>query len=670
MDFFERQDLARRKTKSLVFYFTLAVVFTIAAIYLVLALIFLAEGGLSQRFSNLQNFNVLWDLELFLGVAIGTLAVILSGSLYKSAQLSKGGSAVALMLGGKPLLGNGDSLEEQRLLNVVEEMTIASGTPMPDVYIIEDKSINAFAAGTDPSNAAIGVTRGCIQLLSRDELQGVIAHEFSHILNGDMGLNIRLIGILHGLLCIAVIGRILLHMSAVGHRRHYLNARSSKKGGNPLPLIGLALLIIGCIGVFFGKLIKSAVSRQREFLADASAVQFTRNPGGIGGALKKIGGLVYGSRITSSRAEEASHMFFGNGLKPSWFNWFSTHPPLAERIRVIDPSFTGEFPRVSTKELDEHKPAYSSAAAYRKGFGSYGSQQLAPALEAMVGSPTNRVEPARVSVDDLTTQVGAPKKIHLEFAENLLNSLPQALLDSVREPFGACAVVYLCLLDEDNSLRHRQWTSLEQSANPGVMRELKRLSNISGSVPREGRLALIDLALPALKQLIPVQYHAFRQNVQRIIESDRQIDLFEYTLQKILTHRLDPVFGTKKLSSAKYYALKPLLPDTVILFSGLSYMGTQDEREARLAFLSGIQALGIDDPNISPVPFEQSNLSQMDGALERISHATPGIKKRLIRAMAFVVASDKRVEHKEAELLRAIAETLDCPIPPFVRSAA
>ena len=297
----------------------------------------------SSRHHNVygeQAQLVLWNPQLFLLAAVGTLAVIALGSGFKTLELAQGGSSVATMLGGRLVAPTTTDPDERKLRNVVEEMAIAAGVPVPQVYLLpEEQGINAFAAGHSTSDAVVAVTAGAVRLLTRDELQGVIGHEFSHILNGDMRLNLRLMGIVFGILCLAVIGRVLL----------YTRSRSSKDK-NPLPLLGLALIVIGWIGVFFGRLIQAAVSRQREFLADASSVQFTRNPAGLAARSRKIGGLSFGSKLEAAHAEEASHMFFGNGMSESFFHLMETHPPLAERIRAIDPSFDGTFPPVSVTE--------------------------------------------------------------------------------------------------------------------------------------------------------------------------------------------------------------------------------------------------------------------------------------------------------------------------------
>jgi len=310
MDFFARQDQARKKTKLLVFYFVVAVILIIALNYAV-GLVILTGAQSSQRQRDRYEPApplALWDPQIFLGASVITLAIVFIGSAFKISQLNGGGSVVAESMGGRPVSSNTTNQDERKLLNVVEEMSIASGVPMPKVYVLDnEEGINAFAAGHTTGDAAVGVTRSCITKLSRDELQGVIGHEFSHILNGDMRLNIQLMGVLFGILCLATVGRILLYMRS-----------GSSRDKNPLPLIGIALLIIGSVGVFFGRLIQAAISRQREFLADASSVQFTRNPAGLSGALQKIGG--YGSKMDSPNAPDAGHMFFGNAISNSFLD--------------------------------------------------------------------------------------------------------------------------------------------------------------------------------------------------------------------------------------------------------------------------------------------------------------------------------------------------------------
>ena len=349
MDFFEHQDAARRRTGWLIFYFILAVVAIVVAIYFVvlIALVFIGDSGRSG--SPNPYMQTPWHPDLFALVALATIGVILLSSLYKTSQLAAGGEAVALMMGGRLIDRQTRDLAERRLLNVVDEMALASGTPVPPVYVMDNEpSINAFAAGHQPGDAVIGVSHGCLEYLNRDELQGVMAHEFSHILNGDMRMNLRLVGILYGILVIAMIGWFVLRSMPFSGR----SSRNNKDSGGAIAVIlaiGIGLLVIGSVGLFFGKLIKSAVSRQREYLADASAVQFTRLPDGIAGALKKIGGRPETSKIKDAHAEEISHMFFGSAFGSLNFQFFATHPPLVERIQKSTPPSTASSPSWSSR---------------------------------------------------------------------------------------------------------------------------------------------------------------------------------------------------------------------------------------------------------------------------------------------------------------------------------
>ncbi len=502
MDFFEHQERARRKTGLLVAYFVIAVALIILSVYLAVAgILFYGRGG--EDYGG----DSLWFPDVFTAVSLGTLAIITTGSLVKIAELAGGGEVVARSLGGRPVLSATTDLRERVLMNVVEEMAIASGMPVPPVFLLEGEAgINAFAAGTTPQNAVIAVTRGSIEMLDRDQLQGVIAHEFSHIQNGDMRLNLRLIGILNGILIIAMIGYFLM-------RSGYYSTRSSdssedRKGGNPLPLLGLCLYLIGYIGIFFGHLIKSAVSRQREFLADASAVQFTRLPDGIAGALKKIGGLATGSRLATPRAEEASHMFFGNGLSTPFFALLATHPPLAERIRRIEPAFDGRFPPAQPSEFSPQDVVDPRSLAARRAAitGATGAAVAATlaadsAARAAIGAQTIPFEPAAA-----VAQVGAPNSQHLEYASALLARLPAEFSTAARDPLGAVATIYALLLDPaEETVRRTQLEYLAARANPHANAATLQLAAPARGLAPEARLPLVSLVLPALEGLSPPQ---------------------------------------------------------------------------------------------------------------------------------------------------------------------
>jgi Zn-dependent protease with chaperone function/uncharacterized tellurite resistance protein B-like protein len=648
MDFFERQEKARRNTKLLVVYFITGVAMLIAVVYLVSAVIFTTAGAhyrsRHHHYNNNDDTQIeanhvpLWNPRLLLGVAIGTLAVIGIGSAFKTMELAQGGSAVSSMMGGRLLNPNTTDLDERKLLNVVEEMALASGVPVPQVYVMDnEEGINAFAAGHTTSDATVTVTRGCMKLLTRDELQGVIAHEFSHILNGDMRLNLRLLGIIFGILCLAVVGRILLQ------------ARSgNSRDRNALPLLGLALLIIGYVGVFFGHLIQAAVSRQREFLADASAVQFTRNPLGITGALKKIGGLgAEGSRVSAAHATEVSHMFFGNGLAQPLFGLLATHPPLEERIRAIDPTFDGNFP-ATRYAPEEESPYHAPPASARRA-------TIPP------------IVPAAIAMQAVMPNLGTPNTAHLHYAVEMRNAFPPALKNAARDAMGASSLVYALLLSTDPTMRATQLNSLAQITSDAVRQETERLLPDIAPVATNAKLPLVDLALPGLRQLSPTQYQQFSKAIQVLIEADGEIDLFEYVLQKIVLRHLDTQFNGARKTVVQYYALKALAPDCSVLLSALAHVGSNDPAQCEAAFQQGAQPLSrFAQAPLVYVTSDQCDLPQIDAALNRLNQAVPQIKKNVLNACVQVVAADGVIQEMEAELLRAVADALDCPMPPFL----
>jgi Zn-dependent protease with chaperone function len=667
MDFFERQEKARRNTKLLVLYFVAGVALLIATIYLAVFLIFAGVGSSRLRqyeFSERPSV-VLWNPGLFFGVAVGTLAVIAMGSAFKTMELSQGGSAVAEMLGGRLLNSNSTDPDERKLLNVVEEMSLASGVPVPRVYVLDnEKGINAFAAGHSTSDAAVTVTRGCMKLLNRDELQGVIGHEFSHILNGDMRLNIRLMGILFGILCLAVIGRVLL----------YTRGGRSSRDRNALPLLGLALLLVGWVGVFFGRLIQAAVSRQREFLADASSVQFTRNPAGLSGALKKIGGLSWGSKLEAAHAAEASHMFFGNGVSEPLFGLLATHPPLEDRIRAIDPAWDGNFATVSAGEERGSDLATEKDAQQRVPTGLRKQPPIPFPFPAWAGlGAAQRVPtvPPVITAQAVMPNLGTPTTAHLRHAVELREAFPPAVQNAARDPLGASALIYGLLMSSEPEMRKKQLQLLAECASDAIRRETERLLPDVESVATRAKLPLIDLALPALRHFSAAQYQQFSIVIQRLIECDGEIDLFEYVLQKIVLRHLDPQFKGARKPVTQYYALRPLAPDCAVLLSAVACVGADDPAQVEAAFQQGAQRLSSQAQTaLALVAGDQCDLPQVDAALNRLCQAAPQIKKNVLNACAQTVAADGVIQEAEAELLRAIADTLDCPIPPFLEPKA
>ncbi len=652
MDFFARQEKARKKTKWLVIYFILAVAAMIIAIYFAALVIFAATQSHQSNNGEPPGF-VLWNPQLFLGVAFGTLVVVLIGSSYKTMALASGGSAVSEMMGARPVSPNTNDPDERKLLNVVEEMAIASGVPVPQVYVMDDEDgINAFAAGHKPGDATITVTRGCMKILSRDELQGVIGHEFSHILNGDMRLNLRLIGILFGILCLAIIGRVLLQTARGGGRG---------RGQNPLPLLGLVLLLIGYIGVFFGRLIQAAVSRQREFLADASSVQFTRNPGGITGALKKIGGLgETGSRLGHAHAEELSHMFFGNGVSEPFIGLLETHPPLEERIRVFDPNFDGKFPCVRYDERGQ--PPEEISRPKRQPMPDFFGTVLGGAILASGDAE----KPPVIKSHSILPNLGNPTPLHLKYAGQLRNSLPDSVKTATREPLDAVALIYAMLLSSDEKTRATQLAELVKRVPQPIYEKAVALYPEVAPIAAHVHLPLVNIALPALRQLSAEQFNQFSQTLQWLIESDGKIELFEFVLQKIVLRHLTLQFSGARPPTVQYYTLKPLVPDCAVVLSALANVGSSDATEVQKAFEQGVPYLRAPDGDWRLLPLEQCGVNQIDAALNRLAQAMPTIKKNLIEACIHTVGADGVIQESEAELLRAIADTLDCPMPPFV----
>lgn len=656
MDFFAQQDKARKKTKWLVIYFALAVAGMVAAIYLAAILIFTGVQSHQHRYNynDEQSQFSAWNPQIFLGVSLATLAIIGVGSAYKTMALSAGGSAVSEMMGGRLVNSNTTDPDERKLLNVVEEMSIASGISVPQVYVMDDEhGINAFAAGHSTGDATVTVTRGCMKILSRDELQGVIGHEFSHILNGDMKLNLRLMGIIFGILCLAIIGRILLQTARGGGR---------SRGQNPLPILGLVLLIVGYIGVFFGRLIQAAVSRQREFLADASSVQFTRNPDGICGALKKIGGLgEMGSRLSTAHAEELSHMFFGNGISEPFISLLETHPPLSDRIRAIEPNFDGKF---SYLRYDSGSEPVKEVSAPRR---QPTPNLFGTVLGGAILASGDFEKPSVVQPHCVVPNIGNPTPLHLQYAEQLRNSLPSNVKAAAREPLDATALVYAMLLSCDDDLRSQQLAEIVNRVSNSVSEKSAALFPDVSKFAAHAHLPMINLALGTLKQLTCEQYEKFSQTLDWLVNSDGKIELFEFVLQKIVQHNLTPNFQKTKPSVIQFYAIKPLVPDCAVLLSAIASLSSEDNGEIQKAFDAGAPYLRApDDEDLQLLPREQCGVNQIDAALNRLAQAAPLIKKNLIEACARVIGVDGKILEAEAELLRAISDTLDCPMPPFL----
>jgi Zn-dependent protease with chaperone function len=637
MDFFAHQEAARKRTALLLFYYVLAVISLILIPYFAYTLFVNWYGfGPESKASYWHPSELFW-------ISGFTLFVIALGTIWRRMDLRDGGRAVAEMLGGRRLdLFPRDELEK-RLRNVVEEMAIASQVPVPEIYVMEDEGgINAFAAGYSHGDMVVAVTRGCLNRLTRDELQGVIAHEFSHILNGDMRLNIWLLSVLNGILCLYLLGRILF--SHIGSVR--TSDRDKGVGAVILGvmLVSVILVIVGALGVLFARLIQAAVSRQREYLADASAVQFTRNPEGIAGALRKIGGS--SSQMRSPQAAAASHFFFCNGLAASWFELLATHPPLAKRIQRINPNFREVFP-----PLD--RPARQTASA---------SESASPLIRPDLAELAARTMP----VEKIVRQMGQPASVG--YAAGVIDSLPPELVEAAHEPLNASTLIFAMVLHGTESVRMRQLERLSDlDTTTAHLTECNWLY-LNGMDDLRARLPLVNLSLPALRTLSRPQWEQFRSMLEELINFDKQVDLFEFTLRRIIERNIDANWQPKKAATVQFYSFTALTPDYAVLLSALAHLGNTDPAAVRRALGTGLACLPA-DIEVSLIPAENCGIQEIDRALTRLGAAVPHIKRVVLEACARTVACDGIVRSEEAELLRAIAESLEFPIPPFVEGA-
>ncbi|MBS7456061.1 M48 family metallopeptidase [Coralloluteibacterium stylophorae] len=628
MNFFERQDVARRQSRRLVWMFALAVVGIVVAVEAAVFLVLHRPGESAAALAG-----------PLLMAAVLTLAVIGLASLYRVASLRQGGAHVARQLGGVEIGGDGGDPDYRRLRNVVEEIAIASGVPVPAIFVLEhEPGINAFAAGYAPSDAAVAVTRGALDALNRDELQGVIAHEFSHILNGDMRLNIRMMGVLFGIFVIALIGRKVLIYGRGGR-----DARSAAA----LLVAALVAMVVGYLGLVLGRLIKAAVSRQREFLADASAVQFTRQTRGIAGALKKIGGLPSGSRLADrADGEEVSHMLFGEGL--GFSGLFATHPPLVERIRALEPDF---------REEDLQALAARWRAAPPRGLDEDVALGLAPAAGSAAST--------RADARELSERVAAPGERDYERAGALGASVPGFLHAAAHDYGGAMTLVLALLLARDDAARRRQLTVVEARYGRAAVAEIGRFRADVERLDPALRLPLAAMAFPRLRRRPRPQLELFVETVRTLSDADGLIDLFEYCLAQMLrvqvVEALDPGRhwrpGRRRLDQVREPAL--------CLLAVLAHAGHADEAAARRAFNAGVAALFADGTAVAYEP-PCGGPQVLDAAWPALDALDPLAKARLVEALAQAVGHDGRVGVAEAELLRATCAVLHCPLPAIL----
>jgi Zn-dependent protease with chaperone function len=627
MNFFEAQDEARRLTKRLVLLYLLAVVGIVVGIWAPFALV---AGP---------------DPVVLLLIALGVGVVIGSGAAFRTLQLRSGGGAVARLLGGRAVAPDTEDPRERVLMNVVEEMAIASGVPRPEVYILDHElGINAFAAGHTLNDAAVAITRGGLEAFTRDELQGVMAHEFSHILNGDMRLNVRLMGLLFGIFLLTVVGRGLLR---AGHLSGRSRTASRKDGaGMGILAAGALLVLVGWVGVFAGRLIQAAVSRQREYLADAAAVQFTRNPQGIAGALRRIGAASQGSRLEDSHAEEASHLFFARGMGRSLSALTATHPPLHERISRIDPTWDGSFDPV---------PSPIRARASTSAAGSTPSR------------PPEAMAAALIPASGLLAAAGSLEPAGIGRARELLERLPVTLRTGLRHPEGALeAVLALLLLPRGGNAgapNRERWVALVTArlgpvTAGGVVRRRAELEGL----PPEAALPVLELALPALRGLEVARGAALRETAGELIREGGGVRPFDFAVYHLLRRNLPrEAEGSWPSTRLGQTPLGALAEELQLLLSALAWAGGMGAESALAAGAARLPGIGA---GLRLLPRQAVTLEAVDAALSRLEGGALEARRLTLEAAQATVAADGRLTVEEAELLRAVAESLEIPLPP------
>lgn len=677
MDFFAAQELRRRKTKWLIALYLLAVLSIIIGIYVVIAVglgfanqrMAAEAGGDPNGAMSVEIFS-LFHPQLFGIVAGLNLLVIGCASFAKIVELRGGGEHVASSLGGVRVPASTTNPAERQLLNVVEEMAIASGISVPPVYILRhEPTINAFAAGFTPADAVIGVNQGTLDSLSRDELQGVIAHEFSHILNGDMRINIRLIGILFGIQMLATIGYFVLRSTGGhGYRRQRGNGKDGG-GAGAILVVALAMLVFGAIGQFFAKWIKATLSRQREYLADASAIQFTRNPDGLAGALKVIGSSEAGSAMETPAAEQMSHMFFANSFSSMMFSMFSTHPPLVPRIQQIDKNFDGNFNAFfkARQRITQQRAAAREKRAEKK------------KRHSELKTPFGDMFPAEIaekfSIDPflLLTSIGAPNSDDVRRSRSLIEKLPAAIVDAARHPYSARCIAFAMLINDDHGQTDDQWEHLKKCEGEMTVETTRRLLLSIHELELVFRLPLMEMLQASLADLSPQQYETFRATIQRLVKLDSRTSLFEFTVRHHLLMHLDRRFDHRKQPRVLYKKMSQVAREVRLMlsaFASASHIGSvlnnnqeADPAQTLAAFKLAVRVAALGDgehPDAEPEPW---TADQLETCMQVLHQASIEVKRQFLYAAVVLITYDHEITTAEAEFFRAVAESLDCPVP-------
>ncbi len=655
MNFFHQQDKARKQSRWLLFAFVAVTLLIVLVVDLIILLIIsvqmpLLTDALKIEPAGLINVLSVESLRQHIGLLSISSAIIVSiiviASLGKITSLRSGGAKVATNLGGTLVSADTRDPLKRRLYNVVEEISIASGTPVPDVFVLEnERAINAFAAGYGTADAAVAVTQGTLEKLNRAELQGVIAHEFSHIFNGDMRINIRLMGVIFGIMVLAIIGRKFLHAN-----RYRRSSKDNNMGA--IIAIGLTLAAIGYIGLFFARWIKSALSRQREYLADASAVQFTRDPNGIGGALKKIAAYNHQSYLQVD-SEEVSHMLFASGLK-SFF--FATHPPLKQRISRIEKDFKANEIEVLAKRLKRQEKREH--------------WQAQQAEQEQAKNNTAKNQGGILEVDTILNDIGQPNTSRIVAAALLTSSMSNSLKQAAHSTEWAPEVLLYCLLDSDDELREKQLLSVIQEMGDISEGKIRHLISANGLVKVEERLPLFEIAFPSLKRRPQEDTERILISVDRMALTDNKIDSFEYLLSRLIKQTLFEAHIPNRTRLHGSKKIKDCIDELTLIVSILASHGQnstspQALQYAQRAFKAGMSSAGIEHKNLT---FTDKWQTKVDEALIKLDRLAFNDKAVVVRAMATTVLDDKKLVTEEQEMMRVICGLIHVPVP-YLQSA-
>jgi len=621
-----QQQSVRRHSRLLVCLLVLTIIIIIASFTLILTF-----------FSKDPQSSVIYS-------TVFVLLLVGSASVYRYTTLSAGGSAVPNQLGAMLVDTHTNDFQLKRLRNVVEEISIASGVQVPAIYVLNtETSINAFASGFTTSDAAITVTRGALIYLNRDELQAVIAHEFSHILNGDMCLNLRMVAIVFGIMIIGITGKKII----IGIFRF----RVRGKGVIYVLLTGLIFMAVGFVGWFCGKLIKAAINRQREFLADASAVQFTRQTVGISGALKKIATLENGSLIANPSAEEYSQMFFGQE-SIHFMHMLDTHPAIMARINIIEPGFTAADLNNYKKQIQLDLTSTSQ------------DKQSPPVTAQTIATTTMLVAAAGavLSTDAMTAHITTPPKPdHYQQAAIIIDSFPEALQSAARNYYGVMPLVCALLFSSDSQIAAQQAAVIKMNHSDTMLASIQAFYAEVNKLEPIQQLPLLSLCFPALRQHPRADLEKFSKTITDLIKTDQKTTFHEYCLGTMLSLQIREFLNPAQSAKIGNDNLKSASPAVKALFTVLAQEGNCAPAEAKQAFIEGMKiALPDNKMDYQPSPDFAQALENVWAPLDKLS---PADKETLVKGLIVTISHNEKITVEEAELFRTICTLIHCPLP-------